>query len=208
MSSKFGFSFFLRASVPYNTPAGIYRGKIIVKVDNKKLFELPLNIKVWNFSLPEKVSIMSHPDIWDAITQRMYPDPAKAQKAIEDCNNLLKYARSARRWVVTPKPLWDKDGKLLKIDFSKFDKAVEQQFSFYNQPYVITRAFMLGYGHKLRNNLFGSKDSILTDKWKNKITSYAKLFLAHLKKKAGRIKLSSTCLTNPEWRKPNILRKL
>ena len=199
--------FFLRASVPYNTPAGIYRGKIIVKADNKKLFELPLNIKVWNFSLPEKVSIMSHPDIWDAITQRMYPDPAKAQKAIEDCNNLLKYARSARRWVVTPKPLWDKDGKLLKIDFSKFDKAVEQQFSFYNQPYVITRAFMLGYGHKLRNNLFGSKDSILTDKWKNKITSYAKLFLVHLKKKGWQDKVILDLFDEPGVEETKYIKK-
>jgi hypothetical protein len=132
---------------------------------------------------------MSHPDIWDAITRRYYKNKQQASKAIADCNKLLKYGRSARRWMPTPKPSWDANGNLLKIDFKKFDKAVQEQFNAYGQPSVITRAFMLGYGHILRNTLFGPKNTILTPIWKKKLTQYATKFLQHLEKKGWRDKV-------------------
>ena len=66
---------------------------------------------------------------------------------------------------------------------------------------------MLGYGHKLRNNLFGSKDSILTDKWKNKITSYAKLFLVHLKKKGWQDKVILDLFDEPGVEETKYIKK-
>ena len=89
-------------------------------------------------------------------------------------------ARGGGRWLAPVKVTFDKEGNLVKADYTNFDKSVETYTKLYKQPLMIARCFMLGYGHVPRKNLFGEAKDILTPLWKKKVLSFAKDFRQHL----------------------------
>jgi hypothetical protein len=46
--------------VPPGTQAGVYTGSVTVLMGEKKLAEVPINLTVWNFELPAKISMPSY----------------------------------------------------------------------------------------------------------------------------------------------------
>ena len=89
-------------------------------------------------------------------------------------------ARGGGRWLEPVKVTFDAEGNLVKADYAAFDKSVKRYTEEFKQPLLITRSFMLGYGHELRKNLFGEAKDILTPLWKKKVLSFAKDFRKHL----------------------------
>ena len=46
--------------VPAGTPAGLYEGTVTVTSGGKKIAKIPVQLTVWNFELPDKISMRSH----------------------------------------------------------------------------------------------------------------------------------------------------
>lgn len=73
--------FWVTVYIPRNTPAGIYKGSIKVLADGAKLVEVPLLVRVYDFTLPIKSHLKTAFDFYPHLTASRYP---KKEKEIEE----------------------------------------------------------------------------------------------------------------------------
>ncbi len=177
--------FLVRVRTPADAKPGDYLGAVEVVSGKDVIAKVPVKVRVWNFSLanPALTAALdfwppwkTHPrDAWKPMT-------GKLEKIVVE-------NRGGARWVESPRPAWDADGNLRKVDYTEFDQSMEKAETLYKHRIFICRAFMLGYGHVPRKNLFGSETEILSPLWKKKILSFAGDFRRHLieKKWNGRV---------------------
>ena len=91
-------------------PPGTKPGNILVLVnseqDNKKIAKIPLNLTVWGFELPEKISMQSHVGSFNAASAKMMGVERGSEEflELEDLYNkmLLKHRASPS----TPESIW------------------------------------------------------------------------------------------------------
>ena len=171
-------SLYVKVSVPENGKPGVYRGKVTLSAQGKALCSVPVTLTVRDFSI-EKRTLTAAWDSWwrkfgfSKDRNTYLAERAKIEKMAVD-------ARGGGRWLDPVKVTFDAEGNLVKADYSAFDKSVKRYTQEFKQPLLITRSFMLGYGHQLRKNLFGEAKDILTPLWKKKVVSFAKDFRKHL----------------------------
>ena len=65
-----------------DTAPGVYRGRISLTGNDGKTLALPLEVKVWNFSLPERNIVPSVVSIWERDIQT-YLKPGDTEKFVE-----------------------------------------------------------------------------------------------------------------------------
>ena len=170
---------YVKFTVPADAKPGVYKGDIKLFSGKKLLAVVPVNLTVRDFSIAERTLTAAH-DFW----WRPYgfsPKP-KYNEEFAKIEKMVIDARGGGRWLAGVKVAFDKEGNLVGADYAAFDKSVKLYTEIYKQPLIIARCFMLGYGHKLRKNLFGEAKDILTPLWKKKMLNFAKDFRAHLKK--------------------------
>ncbi len=168
--------FFVTWRVPANAEPGIYRGLVEIRSENILLREIPVRLQVWNFSL-QNATLTAALDFW----RRYQSYPKEQQEEIfRQVEEMVVNSRGGGRWLTNPKPVWNDDGELLKVDYSKFDQSLQNAIEKYRHQILVARAFMLGYGHIPRNNLFGTDQEILSPLWIKKMTSFALDLNRHL----------------------------
>lgn len=57
--------------VPAGTQSGLYEGTVTVTSGNKKIAKIPVHLTVWDFELPEKISMRSHFGSFNATSAKM-----------------------------------------------------------------------------------------------------------------------------------------
>ncbi len=172
-----------------DTPAGIYRGKLVLSANGENI-DIPLELTVRDFTLPETWTVARQFVYWLPAIARFYnfregSDPCGYNKdgygipremLFEHLDFLLKYPLEIINlgWVFdtdTGEPCWplsvDKDGNL---DFSLFDEIME---------------FCRARGmRKFAMGDFGRKAGRITDeKYRQNVAKVMKPFIAHQKEK-------------------------
>ena len=168
---------YVKFSIPETAKAGVFTGTLKINSGKKVLAALPVKVTVRDFSIAERTLTAAH-DFWwrpHGFTSR-----AKYREEFAKIEKMVIDARGGGRWLSPVKVTFDAEGNLVKADYTEFDKSVEVFTKVYKQPILITRSFMLGFGHIPRKNLFGEAKDILTPVWKKKVLSFAKNFRAHL----------------------------
>ena len=167
---------YVKFSVPVNAKPGIFKGDIKLFSGKKLLAAVPVKLTVRNFSIEKRTLTAAH-DFW---WRKHGFDKAKYNEQYAKIEKMVIDARGGGRWLAGVKVTFDAKGNLIKADYTAFDKSVKLYTEVYKQPLIIARCFMLGYGHKLRKNLFGEAKDVMTPLWKNKLVSFAKDFRKHL----------------------------
>src|SRR5665648_912 len=81
--------------VPSGTKPGIYLGKATIISGKRKLSEVPIELEVWDFELPEKISMLSHFGSFNKESAKMMGIEPESEEFIAMealyCNELLKH---------------------------------------------------------------------------------------------------------------------
>lgn len=168
--------FLLTWRVPADAEPGIYRGQVELMSGNTLLAEIPVRLQVWNFSLHD-ATLTAALDFW----RRGKSYPKEQQEEIfRQVEEMVVNSRGGERWLSNPKPTWNENGELLSVDYSSFDRSLRKAQRKYRHKVLVTRAFMLGFGHVPRKNLFGNDKEILNPLWTKKMTNFATDLKRHM----------------------------
>ena len=167
---------YIKVSIPENTRAGVYKSAVRLYSNKKLLAELPVKVTVRDFSISERTLTAA----WDFWWRKYGFNKQNYKNEYEKLRKMVIDARGGGRWLASPRATFDAQGNLLKVDYSDFDNSVKLYTAVYKQPLLIARCFMLGYGHKLQKNFFGSAQDIMTPLWQKKMLNFAKDFRKHL----------------------------
>ena len=133
--------FYLTVRVPAQTPKGVYRGKVTLKDEGKILAEIPLAVKVWGFSLPDRPALKTYFYTLPGFAVSNYAkfDPRPVSVAMREAQKLLRLMRVSGNQVGRPAdPKWKIiDGHVVVTDWKPFDESLEKmirEYHFYNFP--------------------------------------------------------------------------
>ena len=123
----------LTVTVPTDAKAGIYSGKLGLKVDGKPVAVLPLDLRVYDFSLPEVPSFPTAFCIKNAYISGFFKamgKPITKQQHAEQKEKMLKLCREYRIGprLLGANPKLSIENQKLKIDWNEFDKALDKFF--------------------------------------------------------------------------------
>ncbi|MFA6717305.1 MAG: glycoside hydrolase domain-containing protein [Victivallaceae bacterium] len=123
----------LTVNVPADAKAGIYRGKLNLKVNDKLVSSLPLKLRVYDFALPATPSFITAFGIKSYITEFFKIagrsiSPGEVKSQIELMRQLCCKYKVGPRFLGAGPGLTIVEGKL-KFDWTRFDKALEKFFT-------------------------------------------------------------------------------
>lgn len=170
-------SFYLTATIPEDTVAGVYKGNVKILSAGKEIASVPVFLRVWRFSLVERTFVAAL-DWW----HRQMPRK-EMLRTFAETGDIVIRNNGGLRWVASPQPEWNDDGTLKRVDYTKFDVDMETAQKRFRHNLVVCRAYMLGYDHRPKNTLFGSAKMILKPSYNAKLEAFTKDFRAHLIKK-------------------------
>lgn len=143
LESNFTQAFWVTFSVAKGKPAGTYRGRIRLVHQKHALAEIPVEVRVWNFTLPERSHVTA---IYDA---RLGPGardwgepPEKTLAAIQTCMAANRLCPDA---VQSPPDIRYEHGQVI-CNYSEFDRAAEQYFNVLGLPHSYTPWLFYGFG--------------------------------------------------------------
>ncbi|HHX41737.1 MAG TPA: DUF4091 domain-containing protein [Armatimonadetes bacterium] len=175
--------FWVTIRVPADTEPGEYRGSLRVQAGSRLLASVPVVLRVRSFSLPDERSLTAFGPLWKAHLVKHYGAEKTAQLWPTYLDDLAAHRLGALHPEASPVAKWDEQGALTHIDFTAFDRAMEEFFARYRMKYVTLGDFTIGYGHIPRNNRFGTAEEILSPLWKARCESYARALAAHLRER-------------------------
>ena len=113
--------FWVTVYVPDGTEAGIYKGTVLVTVEGGELREIPLQVQVYNFTLPVEGSLKTAFDFYGHETFKRYPQKDNESKEayearLGDLNN--KYVIEMLKYRINPVLNVDpaSDAELSRVD--------------------------------------------------------------------------------------------
>lgn len=161
-----------------DVPAGTYRGRITVDAKNVPTRSIPLEITVWDFSIPVhgRLSVLFGGALSTGVLG-LGPDTPEAKRMEQEHRDLLIRHRITPLGLLNKFP-WNqntlpkrRDGS---YDFTEFDADVEKLLANGTSRFVIALAPKPGkYGFP----------ADYSDRWKEDMRAYLKLMCAHLKEK-------------------------
>jgi hypothetical protein len=108
--------------IPQGTPGGDYQGRVRFTQDGSTLAEKEITLHVWDFTLPEELSMTAIYDVRSGSRQQIPgQDP---QDTYEELLELMADHRVAPNRVL-PEPLFTFSGDSLIADYEAFDKAAD-----------------------------------------------------------------------------------
>jgi len=199
---------YLTVRVPAQTPKGVYRGKVTLRDGNNLLAEIPLAVKVWGFSLPDRPALKTYFYTRPGFSVQNYAkfDPRPVSVAMHEAQKLLRLMRVSGNQVGRPAdPKWKIiNGHVVITDWKPFDESLEKmirEYHFFNFPVLRMIGDNAGW--------FKSPGRRTHIRWKRLVGSeppktpfggyydepvglgyvidYAKAFLAHTKEKYPQI---------------------
>jgi len=133
-------------TVPRDAVPGIYRGTAQLIADGKKREPLPLELEIYPFTLPETRSFKTAYCLKPAFVRNHFPEATPAERAQEfeaQCRIAREFRFSPRLPHCLPELTWTRDEKLL-IDWSRFDKVIDQYFNEYKFTVFQDSLFQIG----------------------------------------------------------------
>lgn len=197
---------YLTVRVPAQTPKGVYRGKVTLRNEGRVLAEIPLSVKVWGFSLPDKPALTTFLFTRPGFDVKNYAkfDPRPVSVAMDEAQKLLGLMRVTGNQAAKPKaPKWKiRDGHVVITDWKPFDESLEKMIREYRfRNFTIPILKLLGDNpgwskspgrktHKRWNRTVGSEPPATPfggyydePEGLGYVIDYLKAFLAHTKEK-------------------------
>jgi hypothetical protein len=161
-----------------DTPAGTYRGKLVVSAKGREAGVIPLEVTVWDFALPVrgKLGVMVGGGI-DVKALGLAEGSPEAKELLRKNEEMLLDHRMTPIWVLNrfswTRALLPKnaDGT---FDFTEFDAQVERLLARGMSRFVVALAS--------RPGKFGFADDY-SEQWKTDLRAYLKATCAHLDRK-------------------------
>jgi hypothetical protein len=133
--------------IPKTAPAGQYTGRVRLLEDGQAIAERPLDVRVWDFCLPDQRHLAAIYDVrlgpggaaqWGKSFDEMYPE-------------IIRFMHSRRLCPDTIRPgprFWLEDGQV-RADFADYDRAARVYFDELQFPYAYTPwdFYLFGWGH-------------------------------------------------------------
>ena len=199
-------AFFITVKVPAGTPAGVYKGEIVLKRLGREKTRIPVSLKVWGFGLPRRSRLATF--FYTSLHAGNYAyssfDDRPYSEIMDDIHSLKREMRiSANHAMPLPEPEWKiADGKVVVTDWGPFDAAVQAMreqygFSFIRIPPLKMLGDNAGWfrtpGRRTLTrwgriagaeppatpfgSFYGTSEGIAL------VVSYAKAFLSHVREK-------------------------
>ncbi len=124
----------ITVKVPDDTPAGIYRGSLQLKINGKPADNPPLALRVYDFSLPSAPNFPTAFCIKNSQVSRFYRvsgkpfTPQKVKTQVAAMRLLCSKYRIGPRFLGAKPKIKIKNGKM-EIDWCDFDKALDKFFN-------------------------------------------------------------------------------
>ncbi len=151
---------YVTVTVPKGQRPGIYRGRISILEKDDVLAEIPVEVKVRNFELPDSPALRTFFYAWPNQPEYRLLDQRPLPEITADIMGLFKEHRmSGNQAQYPPIPKWTIENGSLKItDWSEFDRVVSSWISEGRRSFVMPPLHFLGdydgwcYGQKDRSN--------------------------------------------------------
>ena len=133
----------ITVAVPKDVPAGDYTGVVRLVAGGKRLWQQPLTVHVWDFSLPEESHVAAKFDVSPGLGEKWWGKPwDKVRPKI--------IAMMAKRRLcpdrVQPEPVFKYDNGQATAGFTAFDRAAEHYFHDLKLPYAWTPECFYAFG--------------------------------------------------------------
>lgn len=147
----------LSVQIPRDAKAGIYKGSIAFELDGRKLSAIPVELEVFNFTLPEKAAFPTAFAIKRSRIAERFRDRETVQKLFDELHDQAYRLRYSVRLLGTEPKIRLDNGKL-KIDWSDYDRVKKK----YDRRFHVSQltSFQLG-----SHDLFIRWNSILKKKY-------------------------------------------
>jgi len=105
----------IRVKAPVGTPAGIYRGQIVVRPANASTTKLGLRVRVWGFDLPKETHLRTAMSLYDGFLKNAYGTITEPMRAKYEDFVLAYRINPDNIYRPEPPPIeslqrWDKEG--------------------------------------------------------------------------------------------------
>ncbi len=149
----------LSVQIPRDAKAGIYKGSIAFELDGRKLSAIPVELEVFNFTLPEKAAFPTAFAIKRSRIAERFRDRETVQKLFDELHDQAYRLRYSVRLLGTEPKIRLDNGKL-KIDWSDYDRVKKK----YDRRFHVSQltSFQLG-----SHDLFIRWNSILKKKYRD-----------------------------------------
>lgn len=160
--------------VPKCTSAGIYHGKLKIHSKDTEAIEIPLRLRVFDFTLPDETHTRTAYGVHVDNNWHKLQTPEQSKQVLDlYMDNCRKHRISPYRPHALTPIKWKLDGEQVTIDFTEFDEAMSRyldDFNFNSFRFVI-----------LPNELNGH--SRFTPEYNSLYKKLMKPIIAHLKEK-------------------------
>ena len=147
----------LSVQVPRNAKAGIYKGSIAFELDGKKHSAIPVELEVFNFTLPEKAAFPTAFAIKRSRIAERFRDRETVQKLFDELHDQAYRLRYSVRLLGTEPRIRLVNGKL-KIDWTDYDRVKKK----YDRRFHVSQLTQFQLGS---HDLFIRWNSILKKKY-------------------------------------------
>lgn len=170
-------------TIPEGTPAGVYTGTVTVTQNDKTLETINVELQVYNFSLPDKTSMVSYMNISKGWMSRYYhksPGSPEMDKLTQTYYDFL-YSRRMEPWFN------DQLAPDITVNGDKIDvKFNDSRYDYYLNKLKSNRVLLETYPHELSSLI---KDEKFSASFNTKIKSYLSQVKAYFDKKGWTKKL-------------------
>ncbi len=128
-----------------DAPAGDYAGAVRLVAEGATVAEVPFDLRVWDFALPESPSLAAIYDV------RLGPGAALWEKPLGELYDEVAELMAANRLspdVIRPGPRFRREGDRVVADFTEFDRAARRHFDDFGLPVAYTPwdFYLFGWG--------------------------------------------------------------
>jgi hypothetical protein len=163
-------------SIPASAPAGTYTGTITVTQNDKLVETINLEVKVYNFSLPEKTSLISYMNVSKGSLARFYHKEASSPEIDKLTQTYYEFLYNHRMepWFndqLEPKIVMN--GEKIEV---KFDDA---RYDYYLNKLKSKRVLLEAFPSELKK---GIKDQVFSKSFNDKLKSYLSQVASYFEK--------------------------
>jgi hypothetical protein len=182
----------ITVSVPKDAAAGDYRGKVRLTAAGATVAEMPFDVHVWDFTLPDEMHVKA---IFDCRQQAaVWAVPGKTQPQVRrDFWKFMAQRRTCPDRIEPPPVLRYEKGRVV-ADFTAFDEAADFYFNTLKLPHSYTPAMFYAFGwgyppterfgqqpYEGKFPFEGADRSVLRPQFKRAYQACLKVFWEHIK---------------------------
>lgn len=138
--------FYVRIFAPKGTKAGVYKGSVTLKSQNKALAVIPVELTVRNFELPDVPNLRTFFYGAPGVTRRLYRDSRPYEEVRANFIKIYKNHRMAgNQCIHAVLPKYEiRNGRLIVTDWSEFDKQTREFYRIGQRSFTVPGLGMLG----------------------------------------------------------------